>query len=100
MIILLPVSWLQILYSCFFSRKVNQFHQVRGIDLPINVDGVLGAITADMDIDPKLAKAIFVFGRIAGLTAHYFEEINTQPQMRSISFDKAVYRGQSIREIG
>ncbi len=76
------------------------FHQVRGIDLPINVDGVLGAITADMDIDPKLAKAIFVFGRIAGLTAHYFEEINTQPQMRSISFDKAVYRGQSIREIG
>ena len=82
------------------SRKISDaFFRVRGMNLPINVDGVIGAITADMEIDSKLAKAIFVFGRVAGLTAHYHEEISSQPQMRRIAFDKAVYKGHSIREI-
>jgi len=82
------------------SKRISDvFFRVRGMNLPINVDGVIGAITADMEIDPKLAKAIFVFGRVAGLTAHYYEEINSQPQMRRIAFDKTVYKGHSIREI-
>ena len=74
-------------------------YRVRGMNLPINVDGVIAAIVADMNLDPKLAKAIFVFGRMAGLAAHYYEEISTQPQMRRLAFDKAVYKGPSIREI-
>ena len=77
----------------------DAFYRVRGMNLPINVDGVIGAIIADMGIDPKLAKAVFVFGRIAGLTAHYYEEINTQPQMRRLAFNRAVYKGPSIREV-
>ncbi len=82
------------------SRIISDsFYRVRGMNLPINVDGVIGAIIADMEIDPKLAKAVFVFGRTAGLTAHYYEEISTQPQMRRIAFDKAIYKGPAIREI-
>ncbi len=82
------------------SKMVSDvFYRVRGMNLPINVDGVIAAIVADMKLDPKLAKAIFVFGRTAGLTAHYYEEINTQPQMRRLAFDKAVYKGSSIREV-
>ncbi|TET79368.1 MAG: hypothetical protein E3J43_03525 [Candidatus Heimdallarchaeota archaeon] len=87
--------------SCVDVSKMisSIFHRVRGMNLPINVDGVIAAITADMGLDPKLAKVIFVFGRTAGLAAHYFEEINTQPQMRRIAFDKATYKGPPIREI-
>ncbi|MBY9000243.1 MAG: hypothetical protein KGD64_04960 [Candidatus Heimdallarchaeota archaeon] len=87
--------------ECVAISKIisNVFYRVRGMNLPINVDGVIAAIVADMELDPKLAKAIFVFGRTAGLTAHYYEEINTQPQMRRLAFDKAVYRGFSIREM-
>lgn len=82
------------------SKVVSEaFFRVRGMNLPINVDGVIGAIVADMDIDPSLAKAIFVFGRIAGLSAHYFEEIQTQTQMRRISFGSAVYKGKPRRSI-
>ncbi len=82
------------------SKRISDvFFRVRGMNLPINVDGVIGAIAADMEIDPKLAKAIFVFGRVAGLTAHYHEEVNSQPQMRRIAFDKALYKGHPIREI-
>jgi len=71
--------------------------EVRGMSLPINVDGVIGAIIADMGLDPKLAKALFIFGRVAGLSAHYFEEITTQAPMRRINFKEAVYKGQSER---
>lgn len=71
----------------------DMLREVRGLSLPINVDGVIGAIIADMGLDPKLAKALFIFGRIMGLSAHYFEEVTAQPPMRSINFSEAVYRG-------
>ena len=69
------------------------FRIARGMSLPVNVDGVIGAIVADMGLDPRVAKAAFVLGRIAGLSAHYFEEIDTQPQMRRVDFSRAVYTG-------
>ncbi len=75
------------------------FEQVRGMILPINVDGVIGAIVADMSLDPAMAKAFFIYGRIAGLSAHYFEEISSQPVMRRINFAEAVYRGKEPRQI-
>jgi succinyl-CoA synthetase alpha subunit len=73
--------------------------EVRGLNLPINVDGVIGAIVADMGLDPKLAKALFIFGRVMGLSAHYFEEITTQAPMRRINFGEAVYRGPAERNL-
>lgn len=74
------------------------FEEVRGMSLPINVDGVIGAIVGDMGLDPSIAKALFIYGRIAGLSAHYFEEIASQPQMRRINFSEAVYKGKERRE--
>jgi succinyl-CoA synthetase alpha subunit len=71
----------------------DMLREVRGLSLPINVDGVIGAIIADMGLDPKLAKALFIIGRTMGLSAHYFEEVTTQPPMRPIVFSEAVYRG-------
>jgi len=82
------------------SRIVSEvFEQVRGMSLPINVDGVIGAVVADMGLEPALAKALFVYGRLAGLSAHYFEEIATQPQMRRINFSEAVYKGKEQRDL-
>jgi citrate synthase len=75
------------------------FERVRGMRLPINVDGVIGAIVADMGLPAPLAKAIFIFGRVAGLSAHYFEEVASQPQMRRINFALAEYRGPENRTI-
>jgi citrate synthase len=75
------------------------FYRVKGMALPINVDGVIGAITADMGLKPLLAKAIFIFGRIVGLAAHFDEEIQTQPPMRRIVFEHAIYKGPPLRHI-
>ncbi len=84
--------------SVAVSRIVEDLlREARGLSLPINVDGVIGAIIADMGLDPKLAKALFIFGRIMGLSAHFCEEVTTQPPMRSIVFSQAVYRGVADR---
>ena len=74
------------------------FQEVSGKNLPINVDGVIGAIVADMGMDVDLAKALFVFGRVAGLSAHYFEEIATQRPMRPINFNEGIYQGKADRD--
>jgi succinyl-CoA synthetase alpha subunit len=82
------------------SKTVSTlFEQVRGMNLPINVDGVIGGIVADMDLNPSIAKALFIYGRLAGLSAHYFEEISSQSVMRRINFAEAVYRGKEPRQI-
>jgi citrate synthase len=69
------------------------------MNLPINVDGVIGGIVADMDLDPSIAKALFIYGRLAGLSSHYFEEVASQPRMRQINFTEAVYKGKGPRSI-
>ncbi|MCR4405143.1 MAG: hypothetical protein NUW06_07740 [Candidatus Acetothermia bacterium] len=82
------------------SKVVTRaFRQVRGLDLPINVDGVIGAIVADLGLDPLIAKALFIWGRVAGLSAHYFEEVASQPEMRRINFEQAVYKGPPERKV-
>jgi succinyl-CoA synthetase alpha subunit len=85
--------------TCVSISKIvgDLFEKVRGMSLPINVDGVIGAIVADMGLSTDLAKALFVYGRVAGLSAHYFEEIASQPQMRRINFAEAVYKGKELR---
>jgi succinyl-CoA synthetase alpha subunit len=85
--------------TCIAASKVvgAEFAKLRGLDLPINVDGVIGAIVADLGLDPDLAKALFIFGRVAGLAAHYFEEVASQTQMRRIHFADAVYKGKELR---
>ncbi len=75
------------------------FEQVRGMSLPINVDGVIGSIVADMGLDPTIAKVLFIYGRLAGLSAHYFEEVASQPRMRQINFAEAMYKGKEMRKI-
>ena len=81
------------------SQRMGEiFENLRGLHLPVNVDGVMGAIVADMDLDPGVAKALFILGRTAGIAAHYFEEIRTQPPMRRIDFSEARYTGHEQRE--
>jgi citrate synthase len=67
----------------------NIFFRVQGTSLPMNVDGVIGAILADMGFPPIVGTLVFLLGRVAGLSAHYFEEVNTFPAMRWIHFAEA-----------
>ncbi len=82
--------------ECVSASRVASrvFSRVRGPALPINVDGVIGAIVADMALPPIVGTLVFVLGRVAGLSAHYFEEVRSFPAMRWIRFEDAVFRGK------
>jgi len=52
--------------------------------LPINVDGAIAAISSDMGFDWRLGKGFFLLGRVAGLTAHVYEEQTEFKPMRKM----------------
>ena len=70
-----------------------------GKNLPINVDGAIAAITSDMDFDWKLGKAFFLIGRVAGLTAHVYEEQTQQKPMRKMFTIDCEYNGPEEKNL-
>ena len=52
--------------------------------LPINVDGAMGAILADLGFEPGLMNGIFMIARVPGLVAHVHEEKTRMKPMRRI----------------
>ena len=45
-----------------------------GKNLPLNAVGCVGAIIADMDLDPIIGRGLAIVGRSAGLLGHIYEE--------------------------
>jgi citrate synthase len=75
------------------------FSRIAGRPLPVNVDGAIGAVIADMGLPPELAEGVFLLGRVAGLAAHYFEEVSAFPEMRWVPFSEVRYEGPSSRSL-
>lgn len=67
--------------------------------LPINVDGAIAAISSDMGFDWRLGKAFFLLGRVAGLTAHVYEEQTEQKPMRKMFTVESEYDGPKERDL-
>jgi len=70
-----------------------------GRKIPINVDGAIAAISSDMDFDWKLGKAFFLLGRVAGLTAHVYEEQTEFKPMRKMFSVEHEYNGPKVKDI-
>jgi len=56
------------------ARAVEKAFAAAKKSLPINVDGVIGAILADLGLDPAAFNGIFMIARMPGLIAHVIEE--------------------------
>lgn len=65
-------------------KAINEYLLQRGKSLPINVDGAIAALLIDLDFPQELANAFFIISRVAGLVAHYHEEISRERPMRRI----------------
>ena len=70
-----------------------------GRKLPINVDGAIAAITSDMGFDYRLGKAFFLLGRVAGLTAHVYEEQTREKPMRKMFSVDCKYDGPKEKNL-
>src|SRR3989442_6755685 len=70
-----------------------------GRALPVNVDGAIAAITADLGFAYELGNAVFLVSRLPGLIAHAHEERSRQPAMRQIDPKDHDYDGAAERRL-
>jgi len=70
-----------------------------GRPLPVNVDGAIAAICADLGFAYELGNAIFLISRLPGLIAHAHEERTRQTPMRQIDPKDHDYDGARQRRL-
>jgi len=70
-----------------------------GPPLPVNVDGAIAAISADLGFAYELGNAIFLISRLPGLIAHAHEERARQAPMRQIDPKDHDYDGSGTRRL-
>jgi citrate synthase len=68
--------------------------------LPLNVDGAIAAVTADLGLAPEVADALLIISRVPGLAAHVLEEQRRERPMRVIDPKAHCYDGPSERRLG
>jgi citrate synthase len=76
-----------------------ELEKTQGKKLPINVDGAIAAIISDMGFDWRLGKAFFLLGRVAGLTAHVYEEQTQEKPMREMFNIEYDYIGPTEQDL-
>jgi citrate synthase len=70
-----------------------------GRPLPVNVDGAIAAISADLGFAYELGNAIFLISRLPGLIAHAHEERTRETPMRQIDPKDNDYDGAQQRRL-
>jgi len=71
-----------------------------GRKLPLNVDGAIAALLCELQFPPEVCNFFFILPRVAGMTAHFLEEITREKPMRRIDPGKALYDGPPARPLG
>ena len=67
--------------------------------LPVNVDGAIAAVCADLGFAYELGNAVFLISRLPGLIAHAHEERFRQTPMRQIDPKDHDYDGSRERRL-
>ncbi len=81
------------------ERVLEERKAETGRALPVNVDGAIAAICADLGFAYELGNAIFLISRLPGLIAHAHEERTRQQPMRQIDPKDEVYDGAAERHL-
>src|SRR5213078_3073732 len=79
------------------ARAVEKAFADAKKSLPINVDGAIGAILADLGMNPAAFNGVFMIARTPGLIAHVIEEQTREKPMRRIDPVRHGYDGPAPR---
>ncbi len=79
------------------ARAVEVEFAAQGKNLPINVDGAIGAILCELGFEPELMNGLFMIARVPGLVAHVTEEKARMRPMRKIDPVNHSYDGPPAR---
>src|SRR5262245_12485115 len=81
------------------ERALTRREEAGGPHLPVNVDGAIAAISADLGFAYELGNAIFLISRLPGLIAHAHEERSRNDPMRQIDPKDHDYDGARQRRV-
>ncbi|HIB02124.1 MAG TPA: citryl-CoA lyase, partial [Phycisphaerales bacterium] len=81
------------------ARAVEKVFADAGKKLPINVDGAIAALLADLGFEPEVMNGIFMIARTPGLVAHVREEQTRMDPMRKIDPVSHLYDGPEHRNL-
>ncbi|HJN64818.1 MAG TPA: citryl-CoA lyase [Pirellulales bacterium] len=81
------------------ARAVAKVFAGNGKPLPINVDGAIAAVLADLGFDPEMMNGLFMIARTPGLVAHVREEQTRMKPMRMIEPANHTYDGPHARSL-
>jgi citrate synthase len=81
------------------ARAVESVFKEAGKTLPINVDGAIGAILADLGFEAASMNGLFMIARVPGLIAHAIEEKERERPMRRIDPTAHEYDGPGPRAV-
>lgn len=81
------------------AKAVERAFEQAGKPLPINVDGAIGAILADLGFPYAVMNGLFMIARVPGLVAHVAEEQARMKPMRRIIPGAHTYDGPPPRTI-
>jgi citrate synthase len=84
---------------CEAAKAVEQVFADKGKPLPINVDGAIGAILADLGFEPAVMNGLFMIPRCAGMVAHVREEQTRMKPMRKVDPVAHTYDGPAPRSL-
>jgi citrate synthase len=81
------------------ERAIDARKDPFGRPMPVNVDGAIAAISADLGFAYELGNAVFLVSRLPGLIAHAHEERTRQAPMRQIDPKDHDYDGSAERRL-
>src|SRR5215472_16403133 len=81
------------------ARAIEKAFAAQKKSLPINVDGAIGAILADLGMNLAAFNGIFMIARTPGLIAHVIEEQTREKPMRRIDPVNHGYDGPPVRNL-
>ncbi|MHC4993227.1 MAG: citryl-CoA lyase [Planctomycetota bacterium] len=81
------------------ARTIERVFLAAGKALPINVDGAIAAVLADLGFPRAAMNGIFMIARMPGLVAHVVEEQTRERPMRRIDPNGFEYDGPAPRSL-
>ncbi len=81
------------------ARAVERVFTSAGKTLPLNVNGAIAAVLADLGFETTSMSGLFVIARVPGLIAHSLEERTRQRPMRKIDPNAYEYDGPPPRSL-
>ena len=75
------------------ASAVAQCFAEEGKSLPLNVDGAIAAVLADLGFEPEVMNGLFMIARTPGLVAHVREEQTRMNPVRKIDPENHSYDG-------